>query len=171
MTFYVIVNFIIFGDVGLVPSGRIVFASLYGYFDYLLLPLAIAGAMYIIRLKHGNASGFRYLFRFGIATTLTSAVLFSAFIFVALESDPEYFEKLIHSIRSIEIPSSGPTAFQEHMLQSAVKIEQTSLLRSSLFYAVANLVVYSALGLISSYLSAKILSAERQTAPRTKSQV
>lgn len=158
LIFYVTVNYLLFQDFGFVPAGRIVFASKYGYIDYLILPIGILIGMYTYK-KVSNGTTFKKLFRFGLQTTIKASILFSAFIFIYLQFiEPDYFYKLIDLIKQVDIPGKELSSFEKEMLISAKSIEETELFRSPLFYTTANFLVYFLLGTLSSFLFATLLN-------------
>jgi hypothetical protein len=162
LSFYTLINYALFGDFGFVPAGRIVFASRYGYFDYLILPPGIMLGMYIFRQRLKEAA-FKRLFEFGWKTAIAASVTFSAFIFTYLQFiDPGYFHKLVELIGQTDIRGKEPTSFVKEMLARAKSIKETELFRNPLFYTTANFSIYFLLGILSSFLFATILKRNHQ---------
>lgn len=158
LAFYSVINYLMFGDFGFVAAGRIVFASKYGYFDYLILPLGILAGMLWYRNSRTENMVFKNLFNFGWQITLVSSVLFSAFIFTYLQYiDPGYFDKLISLIKQINTEGKVLSANSLQMLESAKSMEENALFRSPIFYALVNLIVYLALGFLGSLIFASAL--------------
>lgn len=156
LAFYAIINFVLFRDFGLVPAGRIVFTSDFGYLDYLLLPLGIFVG--ILVLRNQKPATFKDLFLFGFKTSLIASTLFSTFIFVGLQFiEPGYFAKLIVLVKQLDSPGLILSPIKAEMLVRARIIEANELFQNPYFYGIGNFFVYLLLGTLSALLFAAIM--------------
>lgn len=150
LLYYVCINYFYFHDFGFVETGRIVFASAYGYFDYLLLPLCVFVGTKFYKQKYSN---YKALVAFGWKTSLLAASLFSVFIFTALSfATADYFRELISLIKEMNAPANKPEPFVKSLLVNIAPIEKTELYRSPHFYALVNFAVYFLLGILAGRL-------------------
>ncbi|PBQ30637.1 hypothetical protein CNR22_02230 [Sphingobacteriaceae bacterium] len=158
IAYYMLINYVYFSDFGFVESGRIVFASPYGYFDYLLLPFCIVTGQAIYRKRNNANLTYHKLIAFGWKTSLLASIIFATFIYTALQlSSPNYFEDLITLIKEMNASGNEPEPFTQKLLIHIKPLEATPLFRSALFYAIANLFAYFFLGTLSSWIFAILI--------------